>query len=50
VGQSIFPHDHYAFWRECPTSMQCKRHDPRRAFGSNNRHEYVTWVTDGGNN
>jgi hypothetical protein len=18
VGQSIFPHDHYAFWRECP--------------------------------
>jgi hypothetical protein len=19
VGQSIFPYDHYAFWRECPT-------------------------------
>ena len=20
VGQSIFPHDHYAFWRDCPTA------------------------------
>ena len=20
VGQSFFPHDHYAFWHECPTA------------------------------
>jgi len=22
VGQEIFPYDHYAFWRECPTEYQ----------------------------
>jgi hypothetical protein len=21
VGQSIFPHDHYALWPECPTGV-----------------------------
>jgi hypothetical protein len=25
VGQSIFPYDHYAFWRECPTFRIEKR-------------------------
>jgi hypothetical protein len=33
-----------------PTGVEWKRHDPDRAFGPNNRHEYVTWVTDGGTN
>jgi len=39
-----------AFWRECPTARGVERHDPRRAFGPNNRHEYLTCITDGGTN
>src|SRR6516162_5801666 len=39
-----------AFWRQCPTAVEWKGRDPRRAFGPNNRLEYVTWVTDGGTN
>ena len=51
LGGFVLVADHGdAVWRECPTARGVERRDPRRAFGPNNRHEYVTWITDGGTN
>ena len=33
VGQSVFPHDHYAFWRDCHTAKRCRLPQRVVAFG-----------------
>jgi hypothetical protein len=51
LGGFVLVADHGdAVWRGCPTARGVERHDPRRAFGPNNRHEHVTRITDGGTN